>query len=116
MRELTCGLLVLFATGCATQIAVTDPFEASAARDDARARHEELVQLDRSVAAAIEDPNACGETLCPGASRICELSERICAIAERHPEDDETGGRCRDAEGRCETARERVAGSCTCAE
>ena len=111
---MTCGLLVLFATGCATQIAVTDPFEASAARDDARARHEELVQLDRSVAAAIEDPNACGETLCPGASRICELSEAICAIAARHAGDRELDSRCGDGRRRCTRARERVDAACTC--
>lgn len=77
--------------------------------------HEQLeVQEELETALARPEPD-CGAA-CTLEGRICELSERICAIAERHPEDDETGGRCRDAEGRCETARERVAGSCTCAE
>lgn len=107
-------ILVLFATGCAAQIAVTEPFEASAARDDAQAKHDELIALERTVGAAIEDPDACGETLCPGASRICELSGAICAIAARHAGDRELGSRCADGERRCARAREEVDARCSC--
>lgn len=64
---------------------------------------------------ALARPEVDCDAVCTIEDRICELSERICAIAGRHPGDAETDGRCRDAAGRCEAARERVAGSCTCA-
>lgn len=108
------AVVVLGATGCAAQVALTEPFEASAAREDARVKTDELMELERTVAAAIEDPGACAETLCPGAARICELSTAICGIAARHAGDRELDARCADGERRCGRARERVGAVCGC--
>ena len=52
MRLLT-SAFVVFLGGCATQVAVSEPFEASAARDEAREVHDDLIARDRSLVAAL---------------------------------------------------------------
>lgn len=98
---------------CASQIAVSSPSERGRLCDDGQGRHEELVELEASVAAALER-DACEEDLCPTALRICELADQICVISERHEGDRELASRCADGRSRCERVTTRVDEACGC--
>ncbi|MCB9598167.1 MAG: hypothetical protein H6719_35970 [Sandaracinaceae bacterium] len=104
----------LGATGCAAGTVVREDVEVLSDRDDARAKHDELTELERSVAAALDRSGACEDDLCPAVERICELSGAICDIAARHEGDSELTSRCTDGERRCDRARERVDAACGC--
>jgi len=114
MRALTILAVLVFASGCASRVALSEPFEASNARGEAREQHDRLIELDRTVVTALRRSSPCEEDLCPVVERICELSESICSIATRHAGDRELESRCADGNRRCERARERVEEACGC--
>lgn len=110
------ALAALFASGCAAgpRPAPGTSMQQFLARDDVRAKYEELLALEQRVAAAIDPEAHCEETLCPSSARICELADSICGIAARHAADLELAERCTDGTQRCDRARARVAARCEC--
>ena len=113
VRGALIATLGLALAACSAQVAVAAPHERDDSRPQAQRRYAELVEIDTTVAAAL-DRAECEANICPSALRICELADQICEIAGRHDGDRELGIRCADSRRRCDRVTERVGAACDC--
>jgi hypothetical protein len=77
-------------------------------------RQAAIAALESELAAPMQMATPNCEKACPLAEKICTLADEICVLASKTPTDTTGAASCTDSKLRCDTARKRVAESCTC--